>query len=112
VVADGGHATLARAIGAAIERISRLDAVSDDLAAAMIADGCELMDRTLKTVERVSLTGGNHVKRQMIIVTANFTGTHFNLLVDANSFQTTNTAALSSATSMPEGQFKDRNFGQ
>lgn len=54
MVFNFAYACLPGAVGATIESIIRLDTVSDDLAAAVIADGCELVDRTLETVERMA----------------------------------------------------------
>ena len=56
-------AGLPRAIGATVKRSLRLDAVADDLAAAVIADGRELVNRAFEAVERVTSTGGDHFKR-------------------------------------------------
>ena len=76
------HSRLSRAVGATVKRIVRFDAVPDDLAAAVIADGRELMDRTLEAVKRVSRSLSHDFERQVIIVTANFTLRHRFPLVD------------------------------
>ena len=52
-----GDARLVRAVGAAVERVVGLDAVPDDLAAAMITDRREFVDRALEAIERVPLPG-------------------------------------------------------
>ena len=50
--------------------------MSDDLAAAVITDGCELVDCTLETVEGMTSAGRHHLEGQVIIVTAHFTFRH------------------------------------
>jgi len=64
------------AIGATIKSILGLDTMSDDLAAAVIADGRKFMDCTLETVEGMTSTGRHHLEGQVIIVTAHFTFRH------------------------------------
>jgi hypothetical protein len=115
MVLDVGYSTLSRAVGAAIKGATRFDTVSDDLAAAMIANGRELVDRALEAVESMLLSGSNHVKRKVIIVTAHFTRRHFSfsLLVaakkrtavrQANSFETRSYCVETSASSVPQVQ--------
>jgi hypothetical protein len=67
---------LARAIGAAIERVLGLDAVSDDLATAVSADGGKLLDRALKAVEDMLPARREYLEGHIIIVAANFTFSH------------------------------------
>ena len=76
MVLNFSDSCLPGAIGATIESIIRLDTVSDDLAAAVIADGREFVDCTLETVERMPPTGCYDLKRQVIIVAAHFTFRH------------------------------------
>jgi hypothetical protein len=66
----------ASATGAAIERILSLDAVPDDLAAAVSADRGQFLDRALEAVEDMLSARRDHVEGQIIIVTANFTFSH------------------------------------
>lgn len=54
---------LPSAIGAAIEGLIRLDTMSDDLAAAVIANGRKLVDRTFETVERMTRARRYDLKR-------------------------------------------------
>jgi hypothetical protein len=70
------NSRLSRTIRATIKRLFCLDAVPDDFAAAMIANGREFMDCTLETVERVTRSGRHNFKRKVIIVAAHFTLSH------------------------------------
>ena len=67
---------LAGAVGAAVKGLIRLDPVSDDLAAAVIADRGEFVDCTLETVKSVTFSAYDHFKRLVIIVPANFAFSH------------------------------------
>ena len=60
VVAYVLDACLPCAVGAAVETVFGLDAVADDLAAAMITNGRKLVDCTLEAVERVTRSGSHH----------------------------------------------------
>src|SRR5690606_7709957 len=66
---------------ATIEGAVTLDPVTDDSNAAMIAGGGELMDRTLEAVENVTVSRGNHLEREVIIVTADLASSHIYLRV-------------------------------
>jgi hypothetical protein len=68
---------LPRAIRTAIKSIIRFYAVSDDLAAAMITNRSQLMDRTFEAIERVPRSSRHHFERQVIIVAAYFTLCHY-----------------------------------
>ena len=81
MVARAALARLPCAVGAAVKRADLFDAVADDFAAAMIADGREFMNRTLETIEDVPLARRHYFKRQIIIVAAYFTLRHFGLLL-------------------------------
>src|SRR5438270_10329908 len=59
-----------RAVRATVEGAVRLDAVADDLAAAVRADGGELVDRALEAVERVSDAGRHDLERHLVVVPA------------------------------------------
>jgi hypothetical protein len=78
LVARAALARLSRAISATIERANLFNAVTDNFAAAMIANGRKPVDRTLETIEDVSLARRHNFKRQIIIVAANFTLRHLN----------------------------------
>jgi hypothetical protein len=50
--------------------------MSDDLAAAMLANRSKFVDRAFKAVEHVTVTSGNHLKTERVIVAADFTFRH------------------------------------
>jgi hypothetical protein len=77
VVFDALDARLLRAIGAAEKSLFRLDAVPDNFAAAMRADGRELVYRALETIKNMTVSRRDNFKRQIIIVAANFASRHF-----------------------------------
>jgi hypothetical protein len=52
----------------------------DDLAAAVAADGCHLVDGALEAVEDVVLAGGDDLEGEMIVVAAHFAFRHGGLL--------------------------------
>ena len=72
------HARLARAVCTTVESRVGLDAVTDDLTPAVIADRGKLVNRALEAIERVSGASCNNVKREIIIVVADFTLCHLN----------------------------------
>ena len=76
VILRFGHARLMRAIGATVEGVVGFNAVPDDLAPAVVADGGELMNRALKAVERVMLSAHHHLEGLVILVFANFACRH------------------------------------
>jgi hypothetical protein len=76
VIPDFLDARLPSAIRTTIKRAIRFDTVPDDLAATVVADGREFVDRTLEAVERMTRTGSDDFERQVIFVTANFTFRH------------------------------------
>jgi hypothetical protein len=80
VVFDAFDARMPGAIGTAEKVFFRLDAVSDDFAAAMSADRRKAMNRAFKTIEDVTISRRYDLKRQVIIVTANFALRHITLL--------------------------------
>lgn len=67
---------LSRTIRTTIKGVVCLDAVPYDLAAAMIANRREFMNRTLETVERVTRSSRHNLERKVIIVAAHFTLSH------------------------------------
>jgi hypothetical protein len=69
MILQGSHAGLASTIRAAIKLTISLDSMSDDFAAAMIADWREFVDRTFETVECMSIARRDDFKRQIIVVT-------------------------------------------
>jgi len=50
--------------------------MAQDPAAAMVAGGRELIDRTLKAVEDVCLSGKRNLECLVVAVAANFAGSH------------------------------------
>jgi len=67
---------LSRTIRATIKSVVCFDAVPDDLAAAVIANGREFMNRTLKTIEGVTRSRRYNLERKVIIIAAHFTLSH------------------------------------
>jgi len=70
---------LPRAIRTTKKRLLGFYSVSDDLAAAVIADGREFVDRTLEAIEGMTRAGGDDLEREIIVVTAHFTFCHHSL---------------------------------
>jgi hypothetical protein len=59
-----------RAVDTTIRPASSLDTVANDLAAAVVANGRERVDRAFETVERVTLSLGNNFERRIVVVAA------------------------------------------
>jgi len=81
VICHVSHPFFTGAVGATVERTFSLNAVADDLAAAMAADGRQFLDGALEAVKDVPVTGGNDFKGHVIIVTAHFTTSHLVFLL-------------------------------
>ena len=64
------------AVRAAIEDTLVLDAVTDDAAPAMRADGSHYVNSALEAIESVMLPANDHFKRFVIFIFANFTCSH------------------------------------
>jgi hypothetical protein len=63
----------ARTVGAAVEVTVRLNAVPDNLDAAVLADGGEGVDRALEAVERVrGAIGHSHLKALIVLISTHF----------------------------------------
>src|SRR5581483_5208161 len=77
-----GGGRMLGAVRAAEEPPTDLDAVPDDAAFAMLALWSQGMDRALKAVKDMPLPRGNHFEGLVVIVPANFTCCHRNLLED------------------------------
>jgi hypothetical protein len=77
VVGYTAHTRLSGAIGATEKVFFCLDAVTDNFAAAIGADGCKPMNRAFETIENVAVSRCYYFKRQIIIVAANFALSHF-----------------------------------
>jgi hypothetical protein len=81
MVFDSFDARFPGAIGAAEIIFLRLDAVPDNPAPAICAHRREFMNGAFKTIENVAVSRRNNLKRQIIIVSANFTLCHLSLLL-------------------------------
>src|SRR5687768_5020924 len=57
--------------------------MSDDPAAAVVADRRELVDRALEAVERMGCPGGHDLEREIIVVPADLAPGHVPLLAPA-----------------------------
>ena len=55
---------------------SLLHAVTDDPALAMQTNRCQRVDRTLEAIERMMLSGNNHLKGLVILIFTNFACSH------------------------------------
>jgi hypothetical protein len=74
------NARLARTVCTAVKGTVGLDPVANDLAPAVIAGGGEFMNSTLEAIENVAGPSCNNFKRKIIIIAADFTLRHRNLL--------------------------------
>jgi hypothetical protein len=63
-------------MGAAKEVPFNLDAMSDDLAAAVFADGSDGVNGALQAVEDMPRAGSSQLKTFVVVVTANFAASH------------------------------------
>jgi hypothetical protein len=70
-----------RAMSTAVERALGFDAMADDSALAVRARRRQCVDRALETVENVGLSGVNHFKGLIVVVSADFALGHGILLV-------------------------------
>src|SRR6266568_6684630 len=61
-----------RAVRAAVELAARLDAVADDVAAAVLAVWRERLDRTLEAVEHVVRPRRDHLEGLVVLVSTHF----------------------------------------
>ena len=67
---------MAGAVGAAVDPALPLDAVAEDAAFAVIADGGEDVDRALEGVEAVGFARDDEIKTFVIFVSAVMAGFH------------------------------------
>jgi hypothetical protein len=67
-------------MGTTEEGAVRLNAVPDDLAAAMLTNRGKLEDGALEAVECMPLSGGDDIKGEIVVVTADLTSSHEDLL--------------------------------
>jgi hypothetical protein len=70
----------ARAMDATEDLSIGFHAVSHDPAVAMGAHRRQCMDRTFEAIERVTLSGNNHLERFVIFILANFACSHTTIL--------------------------------
>src|SRR5215210_30775 len=81
-VRDAFRARHARAVGTAVKRAVRLDAVSDHLDVAVLADRGERVDRTLEAVEGVRVLAGHaYLKGLVVLISTDFALGHIHLLL-------------------------------
>lgn len=73
----GGAVDLASAVGAAEKAAVDFDAMPDDHAAAVLADGRHLMDRALERIEDMLLAGSDDLERLVVVVPTDFAFRHF-----------------------------------
>jgi len=64
-------------VGAAEKTTANLHSVPDYPALAMLADGCDGLDRTFEAIERMLRTRGDQFKRLVVLITTNFAFRHF-----------------------------------
>src|SRR3954467_7142659 len=64
------------AVVAAVHLAAGFNAVTDDVAIAVVAFGRQRVDRALETVERVTFTLGDDLERFLVIVAADFAACH------------------------------------
>ena len=64
------------AMRAAVKRVSSFDSVADYLATTMCTDRRKFMYRTLERIEYMSISGRKHLKRKVVIISANFALSH------------------------------------
>jgi len=70
------HPILSGTMGTTIEGAFCLDSVANDLAPAVLTPRGKLVNRALEAVERVGMTGGDHLKGQVVIISTYFTPSH------------------------------------
>ena len=81
-VGDSFHTCHARAMGAAVEVVPCLNAMSDHLDAAVLAGRCERVDRTFEAIESArALAGCAYLKNLVIVISANLALGHIRLLL-------------------------------
>jgi len=76
VIDRRAHPFLASTMRAAEESSVGLDPVSDDLAAAVVADWRQLVNGALEAVEDVPIARGDHLERQIVVVPAHLALRH------------------------------------
>jgi hypothetical protein len=70
------YARLTSAVSTAEERALRFDSVTQDFTATVVAYWRQLVNGTLETVEGMRLAGRDYLKREIVIVAADFTASH------------------------------------
>jgi hypothetical protein len=85
-IAQPTFPTLSRAIGTAKHSAAVFNSVPDNFAVAMLAFGCDHMDRTLEAVEDVRLSSEADLECLIVFVSAMFTLRHRVLLLSYISF--------------------------
>jgi hypothetical protein len=70
------HPALSSAVSAAVESPLGLDPVANDLALTVLAHRGEFVYRALEAVERMGVSGSDHLEGQVVVVAADFTSSH------------------------------------
>lgn len=112
VVDDARGPFLTCAVGAAVEGTIRLDAVADDLASAMRADGGKPVNGALETVKGVARAGRNDLEGQIVVVAAHLAPGHVGTSsLGGEPNDRTGRARLSSAQPVEEAHAQDDRRG-
>jgi hypothetical protein len=78
-VIDGRcYPVLSGAMGAAVKGAFGFYPMANDLAPTVLAYRRQLVNRALEAVERMGVTGGDHLEREIVVVAADFTSSHWN----------------------------------
>jgi hypothetical protein len=76
VIGHRGHPGFTSTMGTTEERALRLDPMPQDPTATVITHWCQLLYGALKAIEGMRLAGRDHLKREVVIVAADFTASH------------------------------------
>src|SRR5690606_10901089 len=76
VVRHAADASLPGAVRAAKHLVIGLHAVTDDPGAAVLADRCQLVDRTFEAVERVRATVARHLETALVFIATGIASSH------------------------------------
>lgn len=67
---------LAGTIGTTVKRLVRLNPMTDDSAAAVMADRSQLVNRALEAIKSMFCSGGDYLERQIIFIPTHFALRH------------------------------------
>jgi hypothetical protein len=65
-------------MGATVKCALGLDTMANDFALGVLANWSQPVNRALEAVERVSVPGSHHLKREVIVIAADFASSHWN----------------------------------